>query len=325
MAKSDGEGKESYYSKVKAENEELKNKYGWLETESFLLDSQADIRNVYMFLKKNPGSAKFIYKKYKPLQSVIKELCDPENPLYLDGVKKSLEGIVQIEDSKENIQKLKQELASNRIEVEKLEKEIAERTKELDETEEMLETKKKELEDLQRARSNVKADPGLERIKAFIDEYRKLTEAIEEKRKDKLKTNPMETSLWINRETLDHMALLQKMAKELMGYIETDDFLSPENLDAYHKELQEKLRKEKEDVQNQIIAIQAMNPKKAINRAMDALNLAMKGLNKGEPMPDGGALFYKTGLNIIGGNLNEATDALSRLDTKLENVERRSK
>lgn len=87
---------------------------------------------------------------------------------------KALEGIVEFEDTKENIQKLKQEQAANSIEVEKLKKEIAERTKELDETEEILETKKKELEDVQRARSNVRSDPGLERIKAFIDEYRKL-------------------------------------------------------------------------------------------------------------------------------------------------------
>lgn len=115
------------------------------------------------------------------------------------------------------------------------------------------------------------------------------------------------------------------MAKELLDYIETEDFLSPENLDAYHKELLEKVRMEKEDVQNQIIAIQAMNPKKTINRTIDALNLAMKGLNRGYPMPDGGAAFYKSGLSIISGNLNEATDALSKLATQLENVERRSK
>ena len=135
----------------------------------------------------------------------------------------------------------------------------------------------------------------------------------------------MDIGLKIEKETLDHMALIQKMAKELMDYIEPEDFLSPENLDAYHKELLEKVRKEKEDVRNQIIAIQAMNPKKTINRAIDALNLAMKGLNRDDPMPDGGAAFYKTGLSIISGNLNEATDALSRLANQLESVERRSK
>lgn len=209
MAKSDEGKKGIYYQKVKQENEELKDKYGWLESDSFLQDSTADTRNVYMFLKKNPESAKFIYKKYKPLQANIKELCDPENPLYLEGVVKTLEGIVHIEDSRENIQKLKHELTSNRIENEKLEKEIAERTKELDETEEMLETKKKELEDLQRAMSNVRTDTRLERIRAFIYDYRKLAEAIEEKRKEKFKTNPLEIGLKIEKETLDHMALIQ--------------------------------------------------------------------------------------------------------------------
>ena len=54
MPKSDGENKESYYSKVKAENEELKEKVAWLDSESFLLDSSADIRQVYSFMKRNP-------------------------------------------------------------------------------------------------------------------------------------------------------------------------------------------------------------------------------------------------------------------------------
>ena len=63
MAKSDTEGKESYYSKVKQKNEELKQKVAWLDSESFLLDSTADIRQVYSFMKRNPSSAKFIYKK----------------------------------------------------------------------------------------------------------------------------------------------------------------------------------------------------------------------------------------------------------------------
>lgn len=52
---------------------ELKEKVSWLDSETFLLESSADIRQVYNFLKRNPGSAKFIYKKYKPLQPTIRE------------------------------------------------------------------------------------------------------------------------------------------------------------------------------------------------------------------------------------------------------------
>ena len=80
MTKTDGE---SYYSKVKQENEELRQKVAWLENDSFLLDSEVDKRQVYYYLKKNPGSAKFIYRKYRGLQPIIRELCDKENPLYL--------------------------------------------------------------------------------------------------------------------------------------------------------------------------------------------------------------------------------------------------
>ena len=109
-AKADKE-QESYYSKVKQENAELKEKVGWLDSDSFLLDSQADIRQVYIYMRKNPASARFIYQKYKPLQPTIKELCDPENPLYLDGVKKALDGIVELENDKENAERLKAEIA----------------------------------------------------------------------------------------------------------------------------------------------------------------------------------------------------------------------
>ena len=108
--KKDKDG-ESYYSKVKAENEALKERVAWLDNESFLLDSNADIRQVYIYMKKNPASARFIYQKYRPLQPIIKELCDKDNPLYLDGVAKALAEIVDVESDKETAEQLKAEIA----------------------------------------------------------------------------------------------------------------------------------------------------------------------------------------------------------------------
>ncbi len=110
MVKSDRENGKSYYAQVKEENERLKEKVSWLDSESFLLDSSADIRQVYSFMKRNPSSAKFIFKKYKALQPTIRELCDPDNPLYLDGVKKSLEGIVQNEEAKEDLKSIQEKI-----------------------------------------------------------------------------------------------------------------------------------------------------------------------------------------------------------------------
>lgn len=323
MAKSDEGKKDSYYQKVKQENEELKDKYGWLESESFLLDGSADMRNVYMFLKKNPESAKFIYKKYKPLQATIKEICDPENPLYLDGVAKALEGIVQVEDSKEDIQKLKQEIARNTEEINKIDNELEEKSKELDETERRLNEANKELENYERNRANVRSDNGFELVmKAFNDAASMLND-MDAKWKESFKTDM--SGMRLTKQELEHMLLIRDNLQEVRNRIESEDFLSAENLDAYHREQMEKLRKEKEDVENQIIAVQAMNPKKAINRAIDSLNQAIKGLGKGDPMPDGGASFYKTGLNFINGYLDESADALSKLASQLENVDRRSK
>ena len=82
---------------------ELKEKVSWLDSETFLLESSADIRQVYNFLKRNPGSAKFIYKKYKPLQPTIRERCDPENPIYLEEVANNLKNVCALSNAKEDI------------------------------------------------------------------------------------------------------------------------------------------------------------------------------------------------------------------------------
>ena len=111
---------ESYYGKVKAENAELKEKVGWLDNDSFLLDQDVDRRQAYIYMKKNPESAKFIFRKYKPLQPILKELCDKDNPLYLDGVAKALEGIVELENDKEDLAKIKSEITKEANELEKL-------------------------------------------------------------------------------------------------------------------------------------------------------------------------------------------------------------
>lgn len=181
MAKSDGENKESYYSKVKAENEELKEKVAWLDSESFILDSTADIRQVYSFMKRNPSSAKFIFKKYKALQPTIRELCDPDNPLYLDGVKKSLEGIVQIEDAKDDLKSLQERIGFLGRERDKLQATVDEKVKEYEDLEEKISIIRKEEESINRQKANIRTDPGLEKINSVFDSLLKITQAITDK------------------------------------------------------------------------------------------------------------------------------------------------
>ena len=61
--KEDSENR-SYYQELKAQNEEMRSKLSALESEGFLLEPHVNLKNVYMYLKKNPKSAQFIYEKY---------------------------------------------------------------------------------------------------------------------------------------------------------------------------------------------------------------------------------------------------------------------
>ena len=82
MAKEE-DGK-SYYQELKRQNEEMRAKLSVLESEGFLLRKDVDIENLYFCLKKNPKAAKFIYRKYQNARDILKEICDPGNPLYLE-------------------------------------------------------------------------------------------------------------------------------------------------------------------------------------------------------------------------------------------------
>ena len=82
MPKEDGESK-SYYQELKAQNEQMRSKLSVLENEGFLLRRDVDIENLYMYLKKNHKAAQFIYQKYASVREVLKEICNPRNPLYI--------------------------------------------------------------------------------------------------------------------------------------------------------------------------------------------------------------------------------------------------
>ncbi len=163
MAKADGE-KESYYNKLKTENESLREKVQWLENDSFLLDQDVDRRQVYIYMKKNPDSAKFIYRKYKSLQPIIRELCDPQNPLFLDGVKTALAGIVEVENGKLDIEKIKSEIAKENTELKKLKDEVEEAKGEYDAIHENLERIRVAEQEYNKQRSNIRTDAGMELI-----------------------------------------------------------------------------------------------------------------------------------------------------------------
>ena len=317
---------ESYYSKVKAENEALKERVAWLDNDSFLLDSNADIRNAYIYMKKNPASARFIYQKYKPLQPIIKEICDPENPLYLDGVKTALDGIVDLESDKENVEQLKAEIAKENHEIQLLRQEIEQAKGEYDTTYENLERIKKEEQEFNKKKANIKTDMGLEMIEKNGSDIGEFFTAILDKWKAHFKEHGGATlGMQLDNSELSHMDLLNQNLKQMMEKIHSDDFLSTENLDAYHRELLEKEKVERQNALNSMNSIMSYNPRKLIPKIADNISLSIRHFEKGDTDMAGLKWFNPMGQNQVLYPLNESLKLLDHLSDQVQNVQRRSK
>lgn len=322
MTKTEGD---SYYSKVKQENEELRQKVAWLENDSFLLDSEVDKRQVYYYLKKNPGSAKFIYRKYRGLQPIIRELCDKENPLYLDEVRKALEGIVTIEDSKENLEKLKAEISKENHEIQLLQNELDEIKAEYDTKQESVEAIKREYEEAMKQRSNIRTDAGLELIQKNTTDVTSFIDSVMEKWHRYFKEHVTALGMELTTTELSHMNLLNKGLKDMLEKIHSTDFLSIESLDAYHKELLEKVKQEKENALNEMNGFMSHNPRKLIPKIVDSINLSIRHFEKAESDFNGLKFFNPVGQNQVLNPLNDALGLLDHLQDQMENKERRSK
>lgn len=296
----------------------------WLDSESFLLDSTADIRQVYSFKKRNPSSAKFIYKKYKGLQPTIKELYDPDSPLYLDGVKKSLEGIVQIEDANEDLKSIQERIGFLVRERDKLQATVDEKVKEYKDFEAKLKAALIEEEQLSPQKANIRRDLALELIEKNLSDVEKFLKSLDDKWNERLRANPFEIGIRIEKDTLNLIPLLKRNITELENNLKTDDFLSPENLDEYHKELLEKAQKEKQSAMSEMKAYMIHNPKKVIGKTLDSLDIAMSKIKKAEVFGD---VTYLTKIDkgLILGIMEESYGYLSNLKNQVENAERRKK
>ena len=316
---------ESYYSKVKAENAELKEKVGWLDNDSFLLDQDVDVRQAYIYLRKNPDSAKFIFRKYKALQPIMKELCDSENPLYLDGVAKALADIVDVESDKENAETLKAEIAKENHEIQLLKQEIEQAKTEYDTTYENLERIKKESDEYNKQRSNIRTDAGLELIQKNTKDVMEFLTAILGKWDLYFKEHPTSLGMLLDKGELNHMKLLGGNLNDMMERIHSDDFLSPENLDKYHQELLEKIKAEKENSLHEMDAFMAYNPKKLLAKILDDVANAMKKIENSQDDGAGGMYLNKFTAGFVKGNLLEGMKYLNNLMDQVENKERRSK
>ena len=129
----------------------------------------------------------------------------------------------------------------------------------------------------------------------------------------------------LDKSELSHMDLLNQNLKQMMEKIHSTDFLSTESLDAYHKELLEKIRQEKENALNEMNSFMAYNPKKLLAKILDDVANAMKKIESADDDGAGGTFLNKFTTGFVKGNLQEGMRYLNDLMDQVENIQRRSK
>ena len=323
--------KQSYYQKLKYENEELKRKLNATDTPSkqkdnapsFLFTNTATNEELYLYLRENPSASRFIFKKYTANQSFLKELVDPENPIYLDGVANNLKEIYQIKEEIENVERLRSEKGKINNEISKLRDEIKLVEDEYDGIFGNLEKIRKEDEEYSRQRTNIRTDKGLEMLEQNLKEVTTFQNTFLDKWNKYFSGNPTAIGMTMDRNEINLMSNINRQLKEMMDKIHSEDFLSPENLDKYHRELFEKVQKEKQNALNEMNAFMSHNPKKVLNKILDYTNVCIKKISGAPDDSAGGFYLNKLTGGMIVGNLQESMKLTNHLLDQIENKERR--
>ncbi|MGP6221058.1 hypothetical protein [Caldiplasma sukawensis] len=288
---------------------------------SFLMTTKATNEEIYDYLKCNPNASRFIFKKYKENQDFIKELCDPENPLYLDDVANNLLELYQVSENKENLDQIKSEIQKYSLDLDRLKDEIKENERAFDQIESELRTKKKEKEELDRLSANIRSDPGLEKIEAYISQTKTIMETIMKKGDQYQKEHPFlpDITIDLTKDQIMNIKGIIKGADELKTYIESNDFISNEYLDENRRKIKEIIEKEKEQTKKQVDLIKEMNPLNRIKKISEGINLVVNQLDQGDDV--GGIItFRKTGIGIIKGNLMDVQRHVENMEIQFRNI-----
>ncbi len=293
---------------------------------AFLFGNSVTNEELYEYLKENPEASQFIYDKYTGNQNFIKELCNPKNPIYLEEVANHLKELYQYQEIMKEYEKTKEDIAYNKNEIEKLNMEIQEQLDKYDEIEKRLNDITKQEEIVNKQKGNIRSDPGLEKIKSTLDSVLKLTESILTKYREKFKENPTEVNtlgIKINKETINNVELLNRVANETVAYIQDSDFLSPENLDEIRKKLLQQINDEKESAKNEIDSLMEYNPKKVLLKTIQNVDLVNRKIENATDDGANGRYLNKITVNFIENMQNESLGYLNRIVDQIENKDRR--
>ncbi len=322
MPKEDGESK-SYYQALKSENEEMRGKLSVLENEGFLLRRDVDIENLYMYLKKNHKAAQFIYQKYSNVREVLKEICNPRNPLYIEAVANELRDLVELSDLKEDIESIRRERSNVLGQLNDIKKELSDKNKELESLESKIPEVTKNLEDLQRVIGNLSTEEAKKKIKEFYESVdRFITGVFESQKRQPISESFNSVRLDMNQINL--LRILQKTAKSDMDFIQDSDLISEEMLDKKRKEIKEKMEKEMAEGETSMLAFTEHNPLKTLNKALKGIDSAKEQLDTaGDFSPESGWYYHIHTIPNVQRILDIPKDLITNLISQVDRVNAR--
>ena len=310
---------ETYYQRLKQENQDLKAMISWAD-ESFLLDSDVDIRTIYGYLKNKPEAAKFIYKKYPKVRENLKEICDRDNPLFLPDVLEYLSEVIRIDDDKEDAEEIKKELFRLMNERSKLQEEVKKQEKEYDEIAGRVEAIQKQAEILDKEIGNITDPEILNQVKSLCADVKRFSDSV-------LKSGDInEIALKIrklNTDQVQTLNLLGEKANNTLQLITDEDMLSELKLSGKRQKLKEEIEKEKQNALNEMNAFMSHNPKKVLNKILDYTNVCIKKISGAPDDVAGGFYINKLTGGMIVGNLQESMKLTNHLLDQIESRERR--
>ena len=322
MPKEDNENR-SYYQELKQQNEEMRSKLSVLESEGFLLEPNVNVKNLYMYLKKNPTAAQFIYEKYANVRETLKEVCNVKNPLYIEAVANELKDLITITDAKEDLEAINRERSDLRNKLNDIKKELDNKNKEVDSLEAQVPELTKNLEDLQRVIANLSTQEAKTKIKEFYESVDKFIEAaFKEQAKQPISESFNSLRLDINQINL--LKMLQKTAKSDMDFIQNSNLISEEMLDKKRQELKEKMEKEMAEGETSMLAFSEHDPRKTLGKALKSIGTAKEQLEvAGDFSPESGWYYNIHSIPNIQRILDIPKDLLENLILQVDRVSAR--
>ena len=276
---------------------------------------------------KKPESAQFIYNKYKQHQDVITELCDPHNPLYIDGVKKELEGIAVIEDEKETLAKLEEEktklgeqIANAKGEKSKLDSEIKEISTQWNEWQDKLEEIEKRRDEIDREVGNLTEPEILKKIKSFNESLITLGDSVFKGDVKPDGINDVITHvIKLTSDQKNTLKLLSEQAEEINKMLKDEDLLSEYKLSEKRQKLKEQIEKEKENAKKEMDGFMVHNPEKIMRSIKIHINNSLDRIEGVKEDASGLRYYNDHEYGTITGELYDAISNIDLLNGQVEN------